>query len=284
MRLAVLSFSLVAAMEIGSGTVFAQEEVTFQATPIQPSAFKIKKAKAKGIDLKPTLGIELKGIQYLPSSDGPRPAVVILVSGDGLTQSHLAWAETLSEAGFVALVVDSFGARGGSNYLDTPALNMPDDIYSAFRYLAARSDVDAGQVSLLGFSLGGSHLFTTVNTDNARVPDGFSPISAIAIYPECQPVGAVTVPMMILAGDADKLMSLSNCRAFVQQTENSENPVALHVYPSVTHFFDNPAYSKTESTLSDGRMPMWFEGNHYDANAHADAVDRVLEFLGATQP
>lgn len=284
MKRILLSFSLAAAIGLGSGTISAQEEVTFQATLIQPSTFKVKKAKAKGIDLKPTPGIELKGIQYLPGSDGPRPAVVILVSGDGLTQSHLAWARLLSEAGYVALVVDSFGARGGSNFLDTPAMNMPDDTYSAFRYLATRPDVDANHISLLGFSLGGSRLFMTVNKNNARVPDAFRPVSAIAVYPDCQPDTAVTVPMMILAGDADKLMSLSNCRAFVQQTKNSENPATLHVYPGATHFFDNPTYSRNESTLGESPRPMWFEDNQYDANAHADAVDRVLAFLAATRP
>ncbi len=241
MKLTVLSISLVAAMGLGSLASTAQEEVTYKATPIQPSAFKLKKAKAKGIDLKPTPGIELSGILYLPDSEGLAPAVVILVSGDGLTQSHLAWAKTLSDEGYVALVVDSFGARGGTDFRDTPALNMPDDAYSAFRYLSARPDVDPGRISLLGFSLGGFHIFTAVSVTNARVPDGFSPVSAIAVYPECPPDGAVTVPMMVLAGDADKLISLSTCRAFVQQAENSDNPVELHVYPGTTHFFDNPA-------------------------------------------
>ncbi|MCP5089282.1 MAG: hypothetical protein GY952_21090 [Rhodobacteraceae bacterium] len=284
MKLAFLSFSAFAAMGFGLATASAQEEVTFRATPIQPSAFKVKKAKAKGIELEPTPGIELKGRQYLPDGAGPNPAVIILVSGDGLTQSHLNWAETLSEAGYVALVVDSFGARGGGNYQDTSALNMPDDAYSAFRYLAARTDVDVGRIGLLGFSLGGFHIFTVVSATNARVPDGFSPVSAIAVYPECQPDGAVTVPMMILAGDADQLMSLSTCRAFVQQTENSEHPVTLHVYPGVTHFFDNPAYTKGEGTSHEEPKPLWFEGNHYDKTAHADAVSRILEFLEAAHP
>lgn len=280
MKLVSLLFGVVAAVGLGAIAASAQEVVKFQATTIQPSAFKIKKAKAKGIDLKPTAGIELRGVQYLPETDGPGPAVVILVSGDGLRQSHLSWAMILSKAGYVTLVVDSFGARGGINYLDTPALNIPDDAYSAFRYLSGRPDVDANRISLLGFSLGGSRLITTVTKENHRVPDGFNPVSAIAVYPECQPDGAVTTPLMILAGDADKLMSLSTCQAFVEQTAKNEYPAVIHVFPGVTHFFDNPEYSKFEGKLGNVPTPLWFKDNHYDANAHSDAVQRVLNFLG----
>lgn len=258
--------------------------MSFPATPIQPSAFKIKKAKAKGIDLKPTPGIELTGIQFLPESAERAPAIILLVSGDGLTTSHLAWAKTLSDAGYVALVVDSFGARGGKSYQDTPSLNMPDDAYSAFRYLAARPDVDAGRIGLLGFSLGGSHIFTTIAQTNSRIPAGFAPFSAVSIYPTCPPDGTVTIPLLILAGDADSLMSLRTCEAFVAQTQSHDNPIDLHVYPGATHFFDNPSYLKEDGKPAPTPKPFWFDDNHYDAMAHADAVDRVLGFFAASQP
>ena len=283
MRLNFLSLCLITALWLGPSPATAQEVVTFQATPIQPSAFRIERARAQGIELKPTPGIELKGRLYHPGYDGPHPAVIVLVSGDGLTQSHREWAKTLSGSGYVTLVVDSFGARGGSNFRDTPALNMPDDAYSAFAYLSGRADVNAEEIGLLGFSLGAWHLFRTVRTDNTRVPEGFNPFAAVAIYPRCPQDGSNKVPMLILAGDADRLMSLPTCRAFVQQAESSENPVILHVYPGATHFFDNPAYAKGEDTAGRTEQPMWFQDNHYNATAHADAVRRVLDFLNATR-
>ena len=263
-----------------SSPTIAQEEVRFQASEIQPTAFKIRKAKAKGITLQPTPGIELRGYSYEPEQAGPHPAVIILVSGDGLSAAHMNWAESLSEAGYVALVVDSYGARGGTNHMDVHNVNMPDDAYSAFRYLAARPDVvDANRISLLGFSVGGSHLFTVVGEGNKRIPEGFKPEAAVAVYPTCPVEGAVTAPMLVLAGAADKQMSLGICQSFVQQTQSSPNPVELHVYPGATHFFDNPAYAKGQNVAADATKPMWFKDNHYNAEAHSDAVARVLDFL-----
>ena len=272
-------FGIIVGLGFGAEGGFAQEEVTFQSTPIQPSVLKIRKAQAKGIELQPDDGIELKGVRFNPEGAGPNPAVILLVSGDGLTQSHLNWAQTLSEAGYKALVVDSFGSRGGTDYRDTPAMNMPDDAYSAFRYLAAQPDVDDTRISLLGFSLGGSHLFTTISAENPRVPPEFAPQSAIAVYPVCPADGSVTVPMMLLAGDADKLISLATCRGFVQRAQANNSPVTLHEYSAVTHFFDNPAYAKSGDTHASKPQSMWFQDNHYDAEAHADAVSRVLRFL-----
>ena len=86
----------------------AGEVVTFQTKPIPPTPFKLRRAKAKGVELQPQPGVELRAILNRPVADGPRPAVVVLVSGDGLQPSHLAWGAVLAEWGYVSLVIDSF--------------------------------------------------------------------------------------------------------------------------------------------------------------------------------
>ena len=89
---------------------------------------------------------------------------------------------------------------------------------------------------------------------------------------------------MLLAGDADKLISLATCRRFVQQARARNTPVKLHEYAAATHFFDNPAYAKEGETSDSQPQPMWFQDNHYDSVAHADAVSRVLKFLETGNP
>ncbi len=274
-------FAMMFLLSLPGSALLAQtaDMVTFEATPIQPSKFKLKKAKAKGITLEPTPGITLKGQLFHPGGDGPFPAVIVLLSGDGLQASHVNWSKSLAERGFVALLVDSFASRGGSNFQDTPAMNMPDDAISAHRFLSPLPYVEKPRIGFLGFSLGASHLFTVLNPTYRNAPEGFRVAAAAAIYPVCPPDGAVIAPMLILAGDNDDLMSLAPCEAFSEQSANTGALTTLHVLKGATHFFDNPNYSKTGDR--DGPPPLWFETNHYDERAHQQALQMVMEHFDA---
>ena len=265
--------SVLLALAISSIATFghAQETVTFQASPIEPTAFKVKRAKAKGIELKATPGIELTGQFFASSAGGKSPAVVILVSGDGLQDSHLNWAAHLAEQGYAALVVDSFGSRGGFNAMDIAGVDYNDDAVSGYRYLSNRDDVDASRIAVLGFSTGGAQVMSVTNEATARIPDSFTPYAAVSLYPICPPDGVNKWPLLIVAGDADQMISLSSCTAHVENSQSQNHPAQMEVYPGATHFFDNPMYA------ADGDLGML--GFDYSEAGHQEALARVVDYL-----
>lgn len=257
-----------------TGTLgWAQEDVTFQASPIEPTAFKVKRAKKQGIDLKATPGIELRGKFFASSKEGPSPAVVLLVSADGMRPSHLDWAQRFAEAGYATLIVDSYGARGGETSLDVQMVDFNDDAVSGHRYLASRPDIDPNRIAIIGFSLGGAHIMSVTNEATARVPEGFNPFAAIALYPICPPDGVNKWPLLILAGEEDHMISVASCTQHVEFTQGQSHPAELQTFAGATHFFDNPEYG-ADGVFGD----LGFE---YSADTHQAAVTRVLDFLAS---
>jgi len=258
----------------------AQEIVYFESTPAPISPFRIKKAKAMGIELAPAEGIELTAHLFRPSSDTPSPAVIMLLSADGLQPSHLSWGKSLSDWGYVALVIDSFGSRGGTNFRDTPSVGMPADAIDGVRYLKSLDFVKADNIALLGFSMGGSRLFSILGKsgENRSLNKEFK--AGIAFYPNCVTDKKLQVPLLILGGEKDELMSISNCRRTEDNAENLSNNITFVTYPDATHFFDNPNYSKDEiAKTKRNSEPLHFATNHYDLKAHEASKQQVRQFL-----
>jgi poly(3-hydroxybutyrate) depolymerase len=92
-------------------SLFAADWVNFNSAGTPPTPFQLKRAKAKGIELKPEPGAPLRGLLFRPKGEGPFPAVVLLHGCRGIQPYQRDWAGKLAEWGYVALLVDSFGPR-----------------------------------------------------------------------------------------------------------------------------------------------------------------------------
>lgn len=264
-----------------SVSIIAGEVVSFSAPDIQPTPFKLKRAKAKGITLEAKPGKAFTGVLTVPKSAGPHPAVVILMSGGGHLTSHDQWAETLAQWGYGSLLVNSFEARGGTNFQDTSAVDMSTDAFAAFLYLADRQDIDADKIGLLGFSAGASFGFTAMRKNNKLRPDGVDFTAAVLFYPTCNIGYEYSKPMLIMFGGQDSLTSLSQCEKLIEENADHGN-IELHVYAEATHFFDSSDYSKDASLHVPGwSSPFAYEQHSYDEAAHKDSVVRTRDFLDA---
>ena len=107
MKLIILVLSVI----IFPVIALASEQVHFNSASVPPSPFKIKQAKAKGIDLKPKLGVEITGKLSKPEGAGSFPTVVLLHSCFGIRPYQDRWATKLAKWGYVALQVDSFSSN-----------------------------------------------------------------------------------------------------------------------------------------------------------------------------
>lgn len=196
---------------------------------------------ARRIVLDNQRGEPVTMVRVEPMDAGPHPAVLLLHGSGGLfrmpqvTDSTVCsprleaqferWARRLSGLGFVVLLPDSFGSRGFCDYNDDarvtqvyPSLavdtegktrNLVARLYdadAAIAHLATRANVDANEITVMGFSNGASttmlyaHHRLSAALDEFRDENGGQalgvaiptlptraavPARAIAYYPGC---------------------------------------------------------------------------------------------------
>jgi dienelactone hydrolase len=287
--LAIVAGIGLLALPIGSALT-AEQDVQFNSAGAPPTKFKVKRAKAKGIELKTEPGDLLEGILFRPPGDGPFPAVVMIHGCRGIQPYQKKWAKSLMNQGYLALIVDSFTTRNETDicrdrhrrHLDPVITKRAADASGAYDYLSNLSFVDSSKIGLLGWARNGvvgsvSNLgLGEITRRNFR--------AAIAFYPGCdsRDGGKIVTPLLILLGESDDIIRVHKCRYITQRSEQGEFPIELALYPEAEHAFD-------DYQVSDGqyRKDMWNYKEErsrgvllkYDAVAHADAIKRVERFL-----
>ena len=153
-------------------------------------------------------------------------------TADTLSLRHKAWGRIWADAGYVALLVDSFGPRGYPkgfprfSYADRPAAVSevtvrPLDAYGALAWLRARPDVIPDRIGLHGWSNGGG---TTLMAISNIAPGITSPTPSPAFAPRwrsmrtagCAAASTSTplkpyAPTLAFHGTADEETSLKRC-------------------------------------------------------------------------
>ena len=244
--------------------------------------------------------VELVARIYRPDGAGPFPAIVMMHGCSGMwlrdgvtpTANYRSWAEHFQSHGYVAMLLDSFGSRGEreictqKNRKISEARERPQDAYAALRWLAARKEVDATHIHLMGWSNGAMAVLQALRADAPDRPAGKEPgfRSAVALYPGCRRLGnaawSARVPTLILIGRADDQASAATCQQMVAGARGRSARVEIHVYPNAHHDFDHPnrpLQVRTGLAFSvdgSGRV-------HSGTNpaARADALKRVPEWF-----
>jgi dienelactone hydrolase len=190
----------------------------------------------------------------LPPGKGPFPAVIVLHGCAGIGTSQFIWARRLNGWGYAALIPDSMTPRGVKRVCepDAQGLVTPEDrvghVGSAAAWLRTRPNIDPARIAVLGLSHGG----TTAVIATRRMYAGFGLRAAVDYYGPCvDPASHGTVPLLVLAGEADDWGHPAvRCRAFGQELQPGQ-PFEIYTYPGVTHAFDNPAMVHTVSNSHD---------------------------------
>jgi dienelactone hydrolase len=183
---------------------------------------------------------KLLGYLARPGLEGPYPAVVILHDCNGISAHSAGIADRISAWGYVALTVDSLGPRGLVSRCGGGGDEQAFDAYAALRYLAGLEIVDPERVAVLGQSLGAEAALYAI--DRGLVEQYFVERfrAVIAYYPGCAgaTAGTITVPALILIGEADDWSPAEACRQMVAHARPDEAEIALTVYPAAHHSFD----------------------------------------------
>jgi dienelactone hydrolase len=245
----------------------------------------------------PGAALSVPAVEYRPHGAGPFPAVVLLHGCHGVSASNRQWARWFRDRGYVALVVDSWAARGLSGEC-TPGDDIPptarfDDGVGALRWLQSRPYVDRAHVGVMGWSNGGLFALALVNgpsLERARrrgveLPaPGFA--ASVAMYPGgCFALvnEQVVRPTLVLMGDADDWTVPSACVRMVEAMRARGADITLVLYPGAVHYFDvegqpRVVLPEVENRNKPGGCCGATVG--FDATANADAHRRVEEFFG----
>ena len=113
--------------------------------------------------------LTIDGKLFLPSANtrqrgGKFPLVMVVPGSLGVAPSHLAHAEALTDDGFAAFVLDSFGARDVTstvaNQTQFSFASSAYDVLAAWKVLANHPQIDAMRIGAQGHSRGGSAVMT----------------------------------------------------------------------------------------------------------------------------
>lgn len=235
---------------------------------------------------------------WRPVGDGPFPAVVLLHGCHGVSASTQGWGRWFRDRGYLALVVDSWAARGIADGClptspDLPSSERFDDAIGAVRWLQRRPEVARERIGVVGWSNGGVFAMALVNgpsLERARrrgvVPPEPGVAAAVAFYPGgCYSlVHELAVrPLLVLLGDADDWTVPGPCREMVDSMKRRGADVSIVLYPGAVHYFDVEEQGRTYlAEVANRNKPGECCGATvgYDAVAAADARRRVAEFFG----
>lgn len=195
----------------------------------------------------------LAGELRLPVGTGPFPAVVLLHSSFGVSAGVDRWARELNAIGIAAFLLDSFSGRGIFHTINDQSqlggLNMIYDAYRALELLAARQQIDARRIALMGFSKGGfAALYAAMRRfQRAYAPENAEFAAYVALYARAdvrfrQDEDVSDRPIRLHHGEADDWIPLAPTRAYVQRLQQAGKDVRLATYPEARHSFDNVHY------------------------------------------
>jgi dienelactone hydrolase len=233
-----------------------------------------------GANLEP---VTVRAEIFRPAGNGPFPAIVVLHGCGGHDAHHERWAERLVSWGYVAVVIDSFAARGFGNVCRQTTAVTPEmrvsDIYGTAEYLRKLSYVAKDRIGLLGFSHGG---WTIMKATQERYQlKLFGVRAAVAYYPYCNPKVDVKIdmPLLILMGEEDDWTPAALCRELeIGEGLRKAVPVEMVFYPGAYHAFDRSqgVTQVSGSGIGGGVKKHKIGGN---PKAAEDSFRRTKEFL-----
>ncbi len=217
--------------------------------------------------------VALRGYLILPAGGRPAggyPAVIAMHGCGGLHSTRKGHEDELGERmrlrarlylaeGFAVLFPDSFGPRGmrevctiriGERTITSARRRL--DALGALDYLAARKDIAANRIALVGWSHGGSATLYAINVKDPEVaafratPGAPFFRAAVAFYPGCRaPLKASDhwkpgVPTRIHIGELDDWTPAQPCVDLGKAMGARGEDFDVTTYPGSYHAFDAP--------------------------------------------
>ncbi len=175
--------------------------------------------------------------RYLPDAGGTFPAVIGLHGSGGLHSSFGEPARMLAAHGF-AVFVPHYFERTGTGWANDPIIRYEfptwmKTVRDAITFASGTPGVDPNRVGLLGFSLG-AYLALSVGSLDERVK---AVIDYFGGLPEEFCGTKRMPPVLILHGDADSVVPVSEAKKLDRVLRVLEVEHEKYIYPGAGHVF-----------------------------------------------
>ncbi|MEE4299362.1 MAG: alpha/beta hydrolase [Pseudomonadales bacterium] len=221
---------------------------------------------------------DLTGSLFLPAGEGPHPAVLVIHGGgwrkgEPWHMGHVS--RLLANEGFVAFT---------PSYRFTPEHQHPaqlDDVRDAYRWLAARDDVDADDVAIWGYSAG-AHLALLL---------GLAPEEAGGLAAEERPVAIIgggsptsfelfdpesRLVVQLVGGSLDERPEAWEAASPISWVSSDDPPVYLY-HGSLDQIVDVEHARQLASALQEAEVPVTLDtvmGGHISVAVFDRSVER----------
>jgi dienelactone hydrolase len=166
-------------------------------------------------------------------------AITLLTEDDLLFRAHYPrFAKRLSDEGFAVYLIDILTSEGLITACgdSVPAQRIAQYIDAAIAWVKTRPRVDASDLHIIGFSMGGKGTLAWLHGARNEV----SPVRSVTtVYPQCRdrkPMN-IAVPVLMLLGDADDIADPMVCEALVDSSP-IKGLITVRHYPGARHGFD----------------------------------------------
>ena len=235
---------------------------------------------------------------YLPRNFEPSKkysALIIATSCVGFLPSKVThyyqWAKDAASRGYVTVILDSLGPRGGlmppfncGRNKRVPIETLITDLHGSYRALAALDFVKKTEIFALGTSLGAMTISSAISESNLKKLSIDQFITAGAgIYGGCIYGGGNTryifkdtaTPLLWLMGGEDQEAPAKDCLSTAKYLSSRNIGFEYHLYDKATHCWDCVDSDGFTKKAGNGAKVTYL----YDEEITGDSHRRVFEFF-----
>ncbi|WP_416897526.1 MAG: dienelactone hydrolase family protein [Minwuia sp.] len=235
----------------------------------------------------PTVTVD--GKLFVPTgASGTLPCVIVTPGSLGVADSHVGHAETLTDLGFAAFVLDSFGARAVTstvaNQTQFSFAASALDVLAAVRVLRDLPEIDADRIGAQGHSRGGTAVLTAATRvfANAVLGPGEGLCAVYAAYPwsghQFLSPGVGSTIVRTIMGDADEWCSPMQAQGHMQAIRLAGGVSSFRLLGGVHHSFDRgaPVVNIPEASVSPAAPTAYIADDGAFLHPLSDAPDMRL--------
>ncbi|HEY1730639.1 MAG TPA: dienelactone hydrolase family protein [Terriglobales bacterium] len=195
--------------------------------------------------------------QFLPAAPGKHRAVIALHGSGGIREGWSTQPATLMAGQGYSVFLAHYFERTGTVRADyeTTHRQFPDwmrTIGDAITFAGQHASVDPNRIGLLGFSLG-AFLALAVASVDPRVK---SVVDFFGGLPEELQGAPRMPPVLILHGEEDRVVPVSEAMKLQQLLERTGTPYEMKLYPGAGHVFNGLQF------MDAGRRAVQFLNKH----------------------
>ncbi|MBV9494963.1 MAG: dienelactone hydrolase family protein [Acidobacteria bacterium] len=211
---------------------------------------------------------DANGYLSLPKAGGKKPAIIVIQEWWGLNDWVKQQSDRFASQGYVALAADLYRGKVATTMEEAHELSrgLPEDraindLKAAFKYLAARSDVDPKRIGVIGWCMGGGYSLGLA-LNEPRIAATVMNYGRLVSDPAT--IARLKSPLMGNFGAEDRGIPAADVKAFDAALKKAGKSSDIKIYDGAGHAFMN-------ETNKQG----------YKADAAADAQKRIDAFFAS---